>query len=282
MSMSNEELVAVIHAGAVERIPELWEQVERLVTKRAWLLLTEINRPTIEVDDLIQSGFIAFLYAVDRYDPAGGAKFSTYLCICLKNAFGECLGIRTEKQKQDPINWAASLNSPLADEKDSGKLFDIVPDPDADIPMENIEKKVWREQLHEAVKSAMEALSEDQKEMLQLRYWKGMGLQEIAEIQGISAERVRQKERKALMLLRKPKQACRLISFYDFNYYCSTSLDAFNRTGMSIEEKYLVVQEYRKNQAEIKRKQEAEEWKRRLQEVDKTLQETEKLLRDYR
>lgn len=282
MSMSNEALVLSIQGGAVERIPELWEQVERLVKKRAWLMLTEINRPTIEVDDLVQSGFIAFLYAVERYDPAGGAKFSTYLCLCLKNAFGECLGIRTAKQKLDPINWAVSLSRPLADDKDSGKLFDIVADPDADIPMETVEDKMWREQLHEAIESAMVALSDDQKEMLQLRYWKGMGLQEIAEIQGISYERVRQKEHKVLRILRKPEQACKLISFHDFNYYCCTGLDAFNRTGMSIQEKYLIVQEYRKNQKEMKRRQEKEAWKRKLQEMDKTLLEAEKLLCDYR
>lgn len=282
MSMSNEELVAAIRAGAVERIPELWGRLERLVKKRAWLMLTEINRPTIEVDDLVQSGFIAFLYAVERYDPAGGAKFSTYLCICLKNAFSECLGIRTEKQKQDPINGAVSLSYPLAKEKDSGTLFDIVSDPDADIPVESVEEKLWREQLHVAIESAMAALSDDQKEMLQLRYWKGMTLHEIANVQGISPERARQKENKVLRTLRQPKHACNLISFYDFNYYCCTSLDAFNRTGMSIQERYLIVQEYRKNQAEIKRKQEAEAWNRKLQEVDKSILEAKKLLRDYR
>lgn len=281
MSMSNEELVAEIQTGAVERIPELWEQVERLVKKRAWLMLAEKNRPTIDVDDLVQSGFIAFLYAVERYDPAGGAKFSTYLCLCLKNAFGECMGIRTEKQKNDPINWAVSLSRPLADDKDSGKLCDIVPDPDADIPMETVEEKMWREQLHEAIESAMSALSDDQKDTLRLRYYKDMTLTEIADMQGISFERVRQKENKALRILRQPEQACKLISFHDFNYYCCTGLDAFNRTGMSIQEKYLIVQEYRKNQKEMKRRKEAEAWKRKLQEVDKTLQQTGKWLTEY-
>lgn len=32
--MSNEELVAEIQAGAVERMGELWDQVERLVKGR--------------------------------------------------------------------------------------------------------------------------------------------------------------------------------------------------------------------------------------------------------
>lgn len=254
LSMSNEALVLSIQGGAVERIPELWGMVERLVKKRAWLMLTEINRPTVEIDDLTQSGFIAFLYAVEKYNPAGGAKFSTYLCICLKNAFRECLGIRTERQKRDPINWAVSLSCPLADETDSGELYDVVPDPNADIPMETVEKKLWREQLHEAIESAMAVLSDDQKEMLHMRYWKGMTLKEIAEQQGISFERVRQKESDTLRLLRKPKTACNLFSFYQHDFFKHTGLTAFRQSGLTVQERYVIAMEERQVQAAAKRK----------------------------
>lgn len=278
LSMSNEELVAAIQAGAAERIPELWEQVERLVKKRAWLMLTEINRPTVEIDDLTQSGFIAFLYAVERYDPAGGAKFSTYLCLCLKNAFGECLGIRTEKQKNDPINWAVSLSCPLADDKDSGKLFDIVPDPDANISMETVEEKMWQEQLHEAIESSMAALSDDQKETLWLRYYQDMTLTEIADMQGISFERVRQKENKALRILRQPKNACKLRPFYQYDFYIHTGLTAFRQSGLTVQERYVIATEEHQTRAELRRKaQEAKKFKKQCTEmmaqIDREVQE---------
>lgn len=278
MSMSNEALVAAIQAGAVERIPELWGMVERLVKKRAWLMLTETNRPTIDVEDLVQSGFIAFLYAVERYDPVGGAKFSTYLCLCLKNAFGECLGIRTEKQKNDPINWAVSLSRPLADDKDSGKLFDIVADTDADIPMEAVEDKMWREQLHEAIESSMAALSDDQKETLRLRYYQDMTLQEIADMQGISFERVRQKENKALRILRQPKNACNLRPFYQHDFYIHTGLTAFRQSGLTVQERYVIAMEERQARAEQRRKtQETKQFKIQCAElmaqIDREVQE---------
>lgn len=260
--MSNEELVSLIQAGETERIPELWEQVERLVKKRAWLMLMEINRPTIEVDDLVQSGFISFLYAVERYDPAEGAKFSTYLCLCLKNAFGECLGIRTEKQKLDPINWAVSLSRPLADDKDSGKLFDIVPDPDADIPMETVEEKLWHESLREAMEKALSAIPEQYADVLRMRHYQGLTLAEVGEIRGVAAERVRQMESKGLRLLRQPKNACNLFPFYQHDFYSHTGLTAFRQSGLTVQERYLIAVEEQQARAAARRKQREEQiWK---------------------
>lgn len=267
-----------IQGGAVERIPELWGMVERLVKKRAWLMLTEINRPTIEVDDLVQSGFIAFLYAVERYDPAGGAKFSTYLCLCLKNAFGECLGIRTEKQKNDPINWAVSLSNPLADDKDSGKLFDIVPDPDADIPMEMVEEKLWHKQMHEAVEAALLALPDNQRQVLQMLYWQEKTLQEAAEVYGVSYERIRQIEAKALRVLRQPKNACNLLPFYRYDFYAHTGLTAFRQSGLTVQERYVIATEERQARAEQRRKvQDTKKFKKQCAEmmaqIDREVQE---------
>ena len=253
--MSNEELVSLIQAGETERIPELWAQVERLVKKRAWLMLMEINRPTIEVDDLVQSGFIAFLYAVERYDPAGGAKFSTYLCLCLKNAFGECLGIRTEKQKNDPINWAVSLSRPLADDKDSGKLFDIVPDPDADIPMETVEVKLWHDSLREAMEKALSNIPEQYADVLRMRHYQGLTLAEVGEIRGVAAERVRQMESKGLRLLRQPKNACNLLPFYRYDFYAHTGLTTFRQSGLTVQERYLIAVEDQKVRAAARRQQ---------------------------
>lgn len=272
--MSNEELVLLIQAGRTELLGELWEQVQRLVEKRARYMLLIVNRPTMELDDLKQSGFLAFLYAVDHYSSDVGAKFSTYLCLCLKNAFRECLGIRTNKQKQDPINWAASLSHPLANEPDSGKLFDIVPDPDADIPMETVEAKLWHKQLQEALEKALSALPERYADVLHMRYYEGLTLAEVGEIRGVAAERVRQMESKGLRLLRQPKNACNLFPFYQHDFYSHTGLTAFRQSGMSAPERYVIATEERQERAE--RRQKAQNEKKYKKQFDEMMEQIDK------
>ena len=72
-------------------------------------------------------------------------------------------------------------------------------------------------------------------------------------------EMVRKRERDALRRLRSPKTACRLRPFYDFDFYCGTGLGAFRHTGMSIQERYLVIEEDRRERAEKERQRRHEE-----------------------
>ena len=90
MSMSNEELVAAIRAGAVERIPELWEQLEKLVMWKAIRVMhsMEVNGNTcrggVEFEDLVHSGYPALVAAVETYDQSQESKFSTWFMFTLK------------------------------------------------------------------------------------------------------------------------------------------------------------------------------------------------------
>lgn len=62
--MSNEELVAVIQAGASERMGELWQQVERLVSWKVSRVMTALNgRGGVEFEDLYHSGYPAMVAA---------------------------------------------------------------------------------------------------------------------------------------------------------------------------------------------------------------------------
>ena len=53
-------------------------------------------------------------------------------------------------------------------------------------------------------------------------------------------------ENKGIRTLRQPKIATQLYPFYDFDFYRGTGLDAFRYGGMSVQERYLVVEEERK------------------------------------
>lgn len=253
--MSNEELVAEIQAGAAERMGELWEQVAGLVAWKARHVLTALNgRGGVEFDDLHQSGYLAMVAAVDSYKPECGA-FSTWFMYHLKTAFATTTGYRTRRERNEPLNNALSLDTPLTDDSDSDTMMEIIADPDGQKPTQSVEEAVFHQQLHDALETALDAIPEQYSEILRQRHYQGLTLAEIGELRGVAAERVRQMENKAIRQIRKPSIACHLRPFYDFDFYCGTGLGAFQHTGMSIQERYLLIEEERKERAERQRQE---------------------------
>ena len=129
--MTSEELVAEIQAGSVDLTGQLWEQVEGLVKWKAKRIMTVLEGCPgrgVEFEDLYQSGYLAMVAAVDTYDPASGASFSTWLMYHLKTVFAEATGYRTQKGRQEPLNNYTSLDTPLSDDADSDDLMDVIAD----------------------------------------------------------------------------------------------------------------------------------------------------------
>ena len=244
--MSNEELVAMIQAGAEECMGELWDQVAGLVKWRANHIMSALDlrgSPCgVELDDLIQSGYLALVKAVETYTPDDGA-FSTWLIYHLKTVFAEATGYRTKKGRLAPLNNALSMDKPLTDEADSSTFGEFIPDLKAAATMEAIEEQEYQKQLHDALELALGVVPEECSEVLRLRYYQDMPTNDCGEVLGIDAEKVRQLEEKGIQTLRKPKNAACLRSFVDFNFYCYTGMTAFTHTGMSVQERYLVEQD---------------------------------------
>lgn len=64
---------------------ELVDDYAPLVKRIAYHLMTRLP-PTVQVDDLIQSGMIGLLEAARNYDPSQGASFETYAGIRIRGA----------------------------------------------------------------------------------------------------------------------------------------------------------------------------------------------------
>ena len=147
-----------------------------------------------------------------------------------------------------------------------------------------IEEKLWQEQLHEAVEMALAELPEQSAEIMRLRYYQGLTAAEAGELSGVGRDGVRRIESKAIRQLRKPSVACHLRPFYDFDFYCGTGLGAFQHTGMSIQERYLVIEEERKEKAEqqrLDRERRRREKKNRIafeESMERTRQQAEELV----
>ena len=65
-------------------------------------------------------------------------------------------------------------------------------------------------------------------------------------------------ETKGLKILRQPETAANLIAFYDFSYYTGTGLGSFQKSGLTIQEKYLILEEQMKEKRERLEREERE------------------------
>ncbi len=109
---------------------------------------------------------------------------------------------RILRSAEEPV----SLEGPVGDE-DSSQLGDFIQDDDALEPMD----AAAREMLKEQVQSALAALSERERQVLELRFGlidgKDHTLEEVSRYFNVTRERIRQIEAKALRKLRHPTRS---------------------------------------------------------------------------
>lgn len=142
-----------------------------------------------------------------------------------------------------------------------GLFGDLIPDQRATATMESVEEREYRKQLHEALEKALSVIPENYSEILRLRYYQGMTLDDAGKLLGISGEQARQREGKGIRRLRNPSLAATLRPFYNFDFYCGTGLSAFRSSGLSVQERYLLKAEEQQQKAEA-RKQKREQRRR--------------------
>lgn len=176
--MTNEELVALIQAGERDRLPELWEQVERFVALQANRLLHAMGPDRaalagVEFGDLYNSGYFALVAAADSYKPEAGALFITWFALRLKSAFAEVCGWRTSKR--DPLNSAKSMDARLKEgDEDSGAFGDFIPDPKAAQALQDVEDGIQRDYTRQAVRQALEQLPTEERLAIKAYYYEGL------------------------------------------------------------------------------------------------------------
>lgn len=126
------------------------------------------------------------------------------------------MGLSPEKVReimkiaQEPV----SLETPIGEEDDS-HLGDFIPDDDAQAPAEAAAYELLKEQLREV----LDTLSEREENVLRLRFGLDDGrtrtLEEVGKVFGVTRERIRQIEAKALRKLRHPSRSKRLKDFLE-------------------------------------------------------------------
>ncbi|SFJ08456.1 RNA polymerase sigma factor RpoD [Thermoflavimicrobium dichotomicum] len=128
----------------------------------------------------------------------------------------EEMGLSPEKVReimkiaQEPV----SLETPIGEEDDS-HLGDFIPDDEAQAPADAAAYELLKEQL----KEVLDTLSEREENVLRLRFGLDDGrtrtLEEVGKVFGVTRERIRQIEAKALRKLRHPSRSKRLKDFLE-------------------------------------------------------------------
>ena len=264
--MNSEELAVLIQTGERDRLPELWQQVERFVAMRARSMAEKSNgRHGVTAEDLYQCGYLALVSAVETFSLDAGCKFTSWLDYYLRREFARWGGWKTDHQKREPLNNAISLNAPLSnDGEDETTLEDIQPDPAAEQLYRNAEQEIWRGQLRAALEAVLDELPTSQGETIRRRYFYGEYQSEIGMVLGVSAQRVQQLENNGIRALRKPPLCDRLESFVDEQtpFYHRVGVEQFRRTHTSAVERVVMIRERLQAMIETENKEETI-WKRK-------------------
>lgn len=217
--MDNEKLADIIHqGGADELIPVLWEKVRKLVymhSEKFYRLNKDLcDRRGVDVWDIKQESYNAFLKALKAFDISKGYKFTTYLKMPFKNAVNDLLG-RSKREVNEPLNSYKSLNKPVGLPDGSETEFgELIPDKSSLDFVERMETLSEYETIHEIVDS----LPEPCRIVINQHYFQGVTFTAIADEMGFSKERIRQIHLRALKILRNNKDLQEIYGYYEKHY----------------------------------------------------------------
>ena len=149
-------------------------------------------------EDLISIGTIGLIKGISTFDASKGARLATYAARCAENEI--LMHFRSLRKSAQDV----SLSDYIETGADGGalSLMDVVGD-DTDL----LERVTTREQIRQLRKSMETVLTEQERQVVQLRYGLGgqapMRQREVAQITGISRSYISRIEKRALEKLRK-------------------------------------------------------------------------------
>lgn len=212
--MVNEAFIAEIQSGDREHLEALWNSVwpfvARQARRRVKVCQTRGEYCGVDMEDLMQDGFLAFLRAAETYQGGGRMTFLGWLDLYLKNAFNEAVGVRRVQDYREPMRWAVSLSQPIGD-GNGGTLGDLLAEDHSAVDC--LENVIWMQQLRRAMNKALAELPADCQHILARRYWQGQTVQQIAAECGKSHQAISAKANRALQRLRKQDTSGKLAEF---------------------------------------------------------------------
>lgn len=227
--MTNEELALLIQQGHTEYIPQLWDNLYRLIYKLCYAMYRKnsdrFSHYGITADDVLQQSYFGFLAAVKAYSPDKGFKLTSYLHYHLVNCVRPLL-------TKDALNKSESLNVLVGEEENTEKQ-ELLPDEHSTEPFDNVEQQSVYAELHALVNGLSD---ERQRSIIEQLYFSGKSQVQVGAEMNLSPERIRVLKNAAFRELRKPKNRKRLS---ELSPYQHKSLSRFKVTFSSEVEDYV-------------------------------------------
>ncbi len=164
---------------------------ELLVTrhrKPVYNFILRFVRDTAQAEDVTQETFLRLVKGADAYERQ--AKFTTWLYTIARN-------LCVDASRRGKHRKAASLDAPLGDD-DGASLLDLVPDGGA-----AVDRQAQSRELAVRLRTAIEALPDEQREIFLLREVADLQFNEIAAVVGCPENTVKSRMRYALEKLRE-------------------------------------------------------------------------------
>jgi len=245
----NNAIIEKIQVGDSYALQELLEVNRGLAAHiaRRYLPLVE-QRNDIDLDDLVQSGYIGMIATAGKYDPERDMKFSSFAVYFIKKEIRRTFGILYSKDKRDPLYGAVSLDTPLdADDADSATLSDI-------IAAEEEPDRLEDEALRETVRAAVDRIENDKtRGAIEEFYWKGKTEEQIAEDRGVSKQSINDRLHKGYDELKRDKELHQwAVDFGLINVYRHKGVRAFKTSFSSVVEDIVIQAEERYNKNKMK------------------------------
>ncbi len=213
--MLNEDYVREIQAGNEEHLAELWEGVRNFAAQQAGRKMRAYRLKNkdaaVDVDDLIQEGFIAMLGAARSFQADRGMSFIGWFDFFLKKAFNDALGLRRQRDLHDPIHQRESLSRTIRPNEEGRTLEELISDGGAAV--HDMEHAVWLEELRAVLERSAAELPPAAGRVLFCRFWLGLTVQQIAEAEGVSHQAVSGREVRAFRRMRRNDTAGILAEF---------------------------------------------------------------------
>lgn len=117
--MTNEQLAEIIQQGGADDLkPIFYERVKHLMFKICGQYFAKYSERFsacgVELSDIRQECYPAFLKAIESFKPAENLLFTSYLKFHIVNACAKLLGIRNaERVNRKPLDNCTSLDKPV-------------------------------------------------------------------------------------------------------------------------------------------------------------------------
>ena len=231
MTLRKGQLLAAAQQGDREAREELLRENDKLI----WSIVQRYVGRGVETDDQFQLGCIGFLKAVEGFDTEYGTQFSTYAVPKIAGEIrrflrddGTVKVSRTLKEQAVRIRMAREkLSNTLGREPSLSELSqetDLSPEeiaaaetaagPVASLQSENADGLTLESALGDegiegdiveslALRQAVNQLRERERQVISLRYFRGLTQERTAKILGVSQVQISRIERRAVAELRK-------------------------------------------------------------------------------